>query len=123
MACESCEISSCYELGDNETVICAEDRMLCEPCACRRIRRYLTMGDIDNVQIMQCSQELCNVSCGDGFIEDNVMYLCNRNCCTPVGDQEITCERGLLIITNLLLVSMYIIICDALLCTYMILSK
>ena len=34
MACESCEVNNCYELGANETVTCPEDNILCEPYAC-----------------------------------------------------------------------------------------
>ena len=94
---DTCEVTNCHD----QTVTCAKSRIQNEPCACRRIRGYLNRDDIDininNIQ-MQCRQELCTVSCDDGFIGDDVMYLCNdsSNCCTPTGDKEILCERGLL---------------------------
>ena len=49
---------------------------------------------IDDIQ-MQCSPQLCTVSCDEGFIGDNVTYVCNDNpdCCTPTS-VEIKCERG-----------------------------
>ena len=103
MACEPCEVNNCYELVANETVTCTEIGMLCEPCVCRRTRRYLRMMDIDNVQ-MQCKQQLCNASCDEGFVGDNVIYLCNdsHNYCTPTSDQEIICERGLVVLKIML---------------------
>ena len=83
----------------NGTVICAESNMSRESRTCRRIiRRYLRMMDIDNVQI-QCNQGLCTVSCDEGCVGDNVTYLCNDSCnCTPTGDQEIMCTRGLFVL-------------------------
>ena len=81
----------------DETVTCPKSNTQNELCTCRRIRRCL--DDTDNVQ-MQCNQQSCNVSCDDGFIGDNVTYLCNdnSNCCTPIGDQEITCGKGLCVL-------------------------
>ena len=108
----TCEVRNCYN-QTNETVTCAKSPMRNEPCTCRRIRSFLRRNDIgiDNVQ-MQCNQQSCNVSCDDGFIGDNVMYLCNdtSNCCTPIGDQEIVCKRGLLILKIMCIIAMYITI-------------
>ena len=86
--------NNCCNLGTNVTVTCTESNMSCEPCVCQSIREYLKPRNITDVQ-MQCSQQLCAVSCNEGFIGDNVTYMCNDSNCTLACDQEITCERGL----------------------------
>ena len=79
----------------NETVTCADMNVRFEPCACRWIRRYLESRDTDGVKI-QCSQEACNVSCDEGFIGNNAIYMCSGPCnCTASGGLEIMCNRGL----------------------------
>ena len=98
----TCGVRNRCEFRTNETVTCARRSKSCarisESCACRRIRRYLwdiKSKSINDVQI-QCSQQLCTVSCDEGFIGDNVTYMCN-DCCTPTS-VEIKCERGLFVL-------------------------
>ena len=95
--------SGCCNLINNETVTCREN-MTCTPCACLNITSYLRMEDINNVQA-QCSQQLCTVSCDEGYVGDDVPYMCNSSSnCIPTSGQAIMCERGLFVLNVMLLV-------------------
>ena len=68
------------------------------------------IGQREDVQVHCCRQQSnqtnCTVSCNEGFIGNDVTYLCNTatNDCVPAGGQEIMCEEGLFVPDVMLLV-------------------